>query len=125
MTKLAKLWERHFKHRLKKALGRSFTARGAYSIPAEEEVEDAKACLLKSDFPKLFIVWDALGNGRLVGAFSSEEKVKEILKINPHYYRYYVCEPDKPTITAIDWLDAKHKAKLLGICKASASELKY
>lgn len=74
---------------------------------------------------KLYIVWDALGDGRVVGIFSSEEQVRKIMAVNPFYYRFYTCEPGKPTLSAIDWLDEESQKKLLQICSTNKQALRF
>lgn len=66
---------------------------------------------------ELFVAWDALGDGRLIGVFTEEAQVKEIMKINPFYYRYYKCLAGEPTPLALHWLDDEGKARLVKICK--------
>lgn len=66
---------------------------------------------------EVFVAWDALGDGRLIGVFTEEAQVKEIMKINPFYYRYYKCLTGEPTPLALHWLDEEGKAKLLKVCK--------
>ena len=63
--------------------------------------------LKQKDSSDLFVVWDALGDGRAVGIFESEDLVRQILAINPFYYRYYRCKPGQATQTALEWLDEK------------------
>lgn len=71
----------------------------------------------------LFVVWDALGDGRAVGVFESEDLVRQILAINPFYYRYYRCKPGQATKTALEWLDEKQRADLLQLlCHSQTSE---
>ncbi|MDD3147284.1 MAG: GNAT family N-acetyltransferase [Candidatus Riflebacteria bacterium] len=58
------------------------------------------------------MVWDALGDGRVVGVFDNEELVKKILAVNPYYYRFYRCVFGQPTTQAIDWLDETQRHEL-------------
>ncbi len=67
----------------------------------------------RTDDGELFVVWDALGDGRAVGIFDSEDLVRQILAINPYYYRYYRCKKGQATGTALEWLDEKQRAELL------------
>lgn len=61
---------------------------------------------------ELFVVWDAIGDGRVVGVFSKESVAEEIREINPYYFRYYRCRLDFPTENEIEWLDDDQKWKL-------------
>ncbi len=60
----------------------------------------------------VYIVWDALGDGRLAGVFHNFSDVEKMLKINPHYYRFYKCHINKVFPDAIGWLDDKQKKEL-------------
>ncbi len=75
--------------------------------------ESSETTLKQKDKGELFVVWDALGDGRAVGIFESEDLVRQILAINPFYYRYYRCKPGQATQTALEWLDEKQRADLL------------
>lgn len=66
---------------------------------------------------ELFVVWDALGDGRLVGVFSSESQAIAIQKLNPFYYRYYRCFKGEPTEIAIHWLEEPAKQQLKDLCR--------
>lgn len=70
---------------------------------------------------ELFVVWDALGDGRLVGVFTDESLVKEILTVNPFYYRYYRCRPGEPAALALHWLDDTQRSALLKILNCNIS----
>ncbi|MBU1109420.1 MAG: N-acetyltransferase [Candidatus Riflebacteria bacterium] len=69
---------------------------------------------------QLFVVWDAIGDGRLVGVFDNELLAREILSVNSHYYRYYRCQFGHPTADAIDWLDQEGKAHLANIMDSTS-----
>lgn len=69
---------------------------------------------------QLFVVWDAIGDGRVVGVFADEQLAKKLLTVNPFYYRYYRCQFGRPTDDAIGWLDDKDKAKLACIMNEAA-----
>ena len=60
-----------------------------------------------------YAVWDAIGDGRLVGVFSSFEMAEKIRLINPHYYRHYKCHLNQPTDLAIAWLEEPERSKLI------------
>ena len=75
----------------------------------------ATTCLRVKSGQQLFVVWDALGDGRLVGVFDNEALAREILSVNPLYYRYYRCQFGQPTADAIDWLDQEGKTHLANI----------
>ncbi len=66
---------------------------------------------------ELYVVWDALGDGRVVGIFDNEELVRQILAINPFYYRFYRCKPGKPTKLALEWLDENQRRQLTKILR--------
>ena len=74
----------------------------------------------KTDRRQLYVIWDALGDGRVVGVFDNEELVRKILAINPYYYRYYICTQGEPTRTALDWLDSGQRQKLENITRQPA-----
>lgn len=61
---------------------------------------------------ELFVVWDAIGDGRLVGVFADEALVKDILAISPFYYRSYQCHLGQPTPLALHWLDDSQRQAL-------------
>lgn len=129
MQRELKNWARFFQKRIERLFSYSCTPR-QYKLPPEfahekgqEEKKPASSSFESGS--KLYVVWDALGDGRLVGVFSSEEKMRKILAINPYYYRFYVCEPELPTLTAIDWLEEKPQDKLLQICKSTKKSLRY
>ena len=69
---------------------------------------------------QLFVVWDAIGDGRVVGVFADEKLTKELLSVNPYYYRYYRCQFGQPTDDAIGWLDDNSKARLACIMSEAA-----
>lgn len=66
---------------------------------------------------EFFVVWDALGDGRLVGVFKTEQQAQDIQKLNPFYYRHYKCYLGEPTDLALHWLDEPAKQKLKDICR--------
>lgn len=65
---------------------------------------------------KIYVVWDAIGDGRVIGVFSDFGLVKKIHKINPHYYRYYECEFNRPLPIAVEWLNEDEKNQLKLLC---------
>ncbi|HNX77335.1 MAG TPA: hypothetical protein PLM07_04460 [Candidatus Rifleibacterium sp.] len=67
----------------------------------------------------LYVVWDALGDGRVVGIFDNEPLVRKILAVNPFYYRFYKCRPGEPTRLALEWLDEKQRRALLEVLAAA------
>lgn len=69
---------------------------------------------------QLFVVWDAIGDGRVVGVFADEKLTKELLSVNPYYYRYYRCQFGQPTDDAIGWLDECGKSRLACIMNEAA-----
>ncbi len=83
------------------------------TITAETETRPTETADRQKDDRDLFVVWDALGDGRAVGVFESEDLVRQILAINPYYYRYYRCKPGQATRTALEWLDEKQRCDLL------------
>lgn len=72
--------------------------------------------LSTSHIQELFVVWDAIGDGRLVGVFTDERMVRQIIRVNPNYYRYYRCTPGQPTELALSWLDEARRIFLQTIC---------
>jgi len=83
------------------------------TITAATETRPTETADRQKDDRDLFVVWDALGDGRAVGVFESEDLVRQILAINPYYYRYYRCKPGQATKTALEWLDEKQRCDLL------------
>ncbi|HNS09716.1 MAG TPA: N-acetyltransferase [Candidatus Ozemobacteraceae bacterium] len=83
------------------------------TITAETETRPTETADRQKYDRDLFVVWDALGDGRAVGVFESEDLVRQILAINPYYYRYYRCKPGQATKTALEWLDEKQRCDLL------------
>jgi hypothetical protein len=61
---------------------------------------------------RVYIVWDSLGDGRLAGIFKNFSDVEKMLKINPHYYRYYRGTIDEVFPDAMGWLDEEQRARL-------------
>ena len=91
------------------------------SAPPSEPCEPYTPTTATQD---LYVVWDALGDGRVVGIFDNEPLVRKILAVNPFYYRFYKCSPGKPTRLALEWLDEKQRRALLEVlANASLSEL--
>lgn len=91
---------------------------------AETEIKTSAAKDEQEADGVLFVVWDALGDGRAVGIFESEDLVRQILAINPYYYRYYRCKPGQATRTALEWLDEKQRADLLQLLSQSQTSEK-
>lgn len=90
---------------------------------AETEIKLPETTSQQNGSGELFVVWDALGDGRAVGVFESEDLVRQILAINPFYYRYYRCKPGQATQTALEWLDEKQRADLLQLlCHSQTPE---
>ncbi|MFZ5951459.1 MAG: hypothetical protein ACOYXC_12190 [Candidatus Rifleibacteriota bacterium] len=61
---------------------------------------------------EVFVLWDALGDGRVLGVFTNEETVEELRRINPYYYRYYRCHLDQATDYGLNWLEKDQKWQL-------------
>lgn len=64
---------------------------------------------------KLFVVYDEMGNGRLVGVFDSENKAIEIQNINLNYYRIVECELNEISKEALEWLTENQRKKVEAI----------
>ncbi len=79
---------------------------------SEEKPKPNFEVKIPSGSQELLVVWDALGDGRVVGVFDNEKLVKDILAVNPYYYRFYRCVLGQPTPQAIDWLDEKQQRAL-------------
>lgn len=62
---------------------------------------------------KLFVVYDEMGSGRLVGVFDTEQKAVEIQSVNLNYYRIVECELNDIQKEALDWLPEQLKLKLI------------
>jgi len=89
----------------------------SYLAPSQKQKtkadESTAAPLFRADEPTakpepgqpVFVVWDAIGDGRVVGVFDNEELARSLLSVNPHYYRYYRCRFGQPTDDAVAWLD--------------------
>ncbi len=86
--------------------------------PPQPEKAEAQSIFITTPQPSsvdgqdLYVVWDALGDGRVVGIFDNEELVRQILAVNPFYYRFYRCKPGKPTRLALEWLDENQRRQL-------------
>ncbi len=82
--------------------------------PPVPTLPPASACI-KSQPPspdsrqELFVVWDALGDGRVIGVFSDEKIAEEVRQINPCYFRYYRCSLNRPTPYGLEWFDEKQQ----------------
>jgi len=81
----------------------------------------AKPVMQPAPGQPIFVVWDAIGDGRVVGVFDSEEFARELLSVNPHYYRYYRCHFGQPTPDAISWLDQEARYHLDNIMQLQTS----
>lgn len=69
----------------------------------------------------IFVVWDAIGDGRVVGVFDNEDFARAVLAVNPLYSRYYRCQFGQPTADAISWLDQEGKSHLESIMQLQES----
>ena len=68
---------------------------------------------------QLYIVVDTSGAGRIVGAFSTEAEAKEIMAVNPAYYRIDVLRVGDINPKCLDWIrDKARRDKLRGLMKA-------
>lgn len=106
-----KNWLNLFTHKLGNLIGGRHEIRTA---PAQRiHTSDSQPVKNVSDKPtELFVVWDAIGDGRLLGVFADEKIAEEIRQINPYYFRYYRCQINTPTSYELDWLDEKQKWQL-------------
>jgi hypothetical protein len=82
------------------------------AAPPRKPVHPEQVSATLNGDKELFVVWDAIGDGRVVGVFSKETLAEEIRAINPYYFRYYRCQLDLPTDYEIEWLDDEQKWKL-------------
>jgi hypothetical protein len=55
---------------------------------------------------RLYVVYDLSGAGRLVGVFRSAVKAKNVLAVNPEYYRVTACRLNDIRAEAVDWLSS-------------------
>ncbi len=90
-------------------------------VSPKSETFDAPDESKKADRQQLYVIWDALGDGRAVGIFDNEELVKKILALNPHYYRSYACIKGELTHTAIEWMHPELRQTLQDLVKSDCS----
>lgn len=84
---------------------------GESIIPPKIDKTNSLSTQITGD-KELFVVWDAIGDGRVVGVFSKESLAVEIREINPYYFRYYRCRLDLPAENELEWLDDDQKWQL-------------
>ncbi|NCB39265.1 MAG: hypothetical protein EOM80_10880 [Erysipelotrichia bacterium] len=95
-----------------------FSGKSSIGVVAESLTDTpTNGSALQSPQHGLFVIWDAIGDGRLVGVFTDEKQVKQIIKLNPNYYRYYHCIPGQPTEYALSWLDETRRIFLKTLCE--------
>ncbi len=103
----------------------------SYLAPAQKQKTKADETTpsLRTDEPAakpepgqpVFVVWDAIGDGRVVGVFDNEELARALLSVNPHYYRYYRCRFGQPTADAVAWLDQAGREHINNIMQLQSS----
>ena len=71
---------------------------------------------------QLYVVVDTSGAGRIVGVFSTEEEAKEILVVNPAYYRIDSLRVGDINPKCLDWIRDKARRDILrGLLKRRKS----
>jgi len=100
---------------------RFFSTSEAHALPSASnfatEQNDPPDIASLRPVKELFVVWDALGDGRLVGVFTSEEQAQQIQHLNPFYYRHYRCYLGEPTDLALHWLEEPARQQLKNFCR--------
>ncbi|MEW6711249.1 MAG: hypothetical protein AB1403_15585, partial [Candidatus Riflebacteria bacterium] len=103
-----KSWLSFFKTRLLDM----FTGTGArVKMPdkSEKTAPENSSALPTTAPTEVFVLWDALGDGRVLGVFTDEATVEELRQINPYYYRFYRCRLDQATDYGLNWLEKDQK----------------
>ena len=63
--------------------------------------------------PKLFVVLDSKGAGRIVGVFEREAQALEILAVSPQYYRVFPMRVNEINPECVRWIqDEKGRESL-------------
>lgn len=78
----------------------------------DKEISDISCDCQKVKDLKLYVLWDEMGGGRIIGVFTKQETAQKIIDLNPHYYRLAECEPDSVTSDALRWMDEETKNNL-------------
>lgn len=72
--------------------------------------------------PQLYVVVDTSGAGRIVGVFSTEAEAKEIMAVNPAYYRIDPFRVGDINPKCLDWIRDKARRDILrGLMKRRKS----
>ena len=62
---------------------------------------------------KLYVVYDTLGAGRLLGVFDSEDKARLITDKYPSYYKLQVATINEVNKEALQWANSDEQRKFL------------
>jgi len=94
-----------------------------YFLPTQKQNTETDKITTAKPEPgqPVFVVWDAIGDGRVVGVFDNEELAQALLSVNPHYYRYYRCRFGQPTDDAVSWLDQTGREHINNIMQLQSS----
>ena len=72
--------------------------------------------------PQLYVVVDTSGAGRIVGVFSTEAEAKEVMAVNPAYYRIDPFRVGDINPKCLDWIRDKARRDILrGLMKRRKS----
>ncbi len=74
-----------------------------------EKTDPETSSTLPTANQEVFVLWDAIGDGRVLGVFTDEATVEELRQVNPYYYRFYRCHIDQATDYGLSWLEKDQK----------------
>ena len=66
--------------------------------------KDSTAPAADAPSPKVFVVLDSKGAGRIVGVFEREAQAIEILAISPQYYRVFPLRVNEINPECVKWV---------------------
>jgi hypothetical protein len=61
----------------------------------------------------VFVVIDTLGDGRIVGVFSSEESAREVIGEWGHYYKLHPCRMNRVDPAILGWARSDEQRRWL------------
>jgi hypothetical protein len=61
----------------------------------------------------IHVVTDLKGAGRVVGAFSDEERAHRVQAVDPNYFRLITLDIDTINPSAVEWLPSAEKREAL------------
>ncbi len=66
------------------------------------------------------MVWDAIGDGQLVGIFDDRRVAEALVRVNPWYYKIIPTPANLARRSAIEWLDAPQQKAISQIAGLTA-----